>query len=200
MPFEWAIASVSDWNVADRSAPSLSNSRIVRFVDRTRPASSDTAAAGGAPAHISAVAMARVLLFAAIWRRTANSATLCRPPAPNLRRRPLRVLGTPQLRNSGTDVGALDSGEVRRLLTSEETFFDVAYAKTGHLLFVRARTLYAQRFDETRLAVQGEPMPIANHVMADSGPGAMFSISANGVLVYRQEAAQVTSQLVWFDR
>lgn len=43
-------------------------------------------------------------------------------------------------------------------------------------------------------------MPIANHVMADSGPGAMFSISANGVLVYRQEAEQVTSQLVWFDR
>ena len=46
---------------------------------------------------------------------------------------------SPQFRNSGTDVGALDSGEVRRLLTSGETFFDVAYAKTGHLLFVRAR-------------------------------------------------------------
>ena len=28
----------------------------------------------------------------------------------------------------------------------------------------------------------------------------MFSISANGVLVYRQEAEEVSSQLVWFDR
>ena len=106
----------------------------------------------------------------------------------------------PQSQNSGTDVGSLDSSEVRRLLTSQQTLFDVAYANTGHLLFVRGRTLFAQKFDLTRLAVQDEPITIADHVDADPGPGAMFSISTNGLLVYRQEAAEVISQLVWFDR
>jgi Tol biopolymer transport system component len=106
----------------------------------------------------------------------------------------------PQSQNSGTYVGSLDSSEVRRLLTSQQTLFDVAYANTGHLLFVRGRTLFAQKFDLTRLAVQDEPITIADHVDADPGPGAMFSISTNGLLVYRQEAAEVISQLVWFDR
>ncbi len=106
----------------------------------------------------------------------------------------------PLFRNTGIEVGALDSSEVTRLFTPQQTLFDVAYANTGHLLFAREGTLLAQKFDLARLAMEGEPMTIANHVNADAAAGAMFSISTNGVLVYRQEAAEVTTQLVWFDR
>jgi serine/threonine protein kinase len=106
---------------------------------------------------------------------------------------------SPLFQHSGTDVASLYSSEVIRVLSSG--ILNVAYSNTGHLLFVRARTLFAQKFDLKRLAAQGEPVVIADHVASDPGPGAAFSISTNGVLVYRQDAAApVITQFVWFDR
>ena len=76
---------------------------------------------------------------------------------------------------------------------------NVAYAN-GYLVFVRAGTLYAQPFDPIRLAFNGEPAAIAEQVAHDAGTGALFSVSTNGVLVYRSQAASVRTQLTWIDR
>jgi Tol biopolymer transport system component len=67
----------------------------------------------------------------------------------------------------------------------------------GRLLFLREGTLIAQPFDARRLALAGEPVPVAERV-GSFRDGAYFSASANDVLVYR--TADTDSQLTWFDR
>jgi serine/threonine protein kinase len=106
----------------------------------------------------------------------------------------------PQLRDSTIDVASLDSADVVHALGAGTTFFNVAYATTGHLLFMRGDTLFAQWFDPNRLVLSHEPIAIAEQLGADTGPGAMFSISSNGILVYRKRVAPTTSQLAWLDR
>jgi len=65
------------------------------------------------------------------------------------------------------------------------------------LLFLREGTLMAQPFDARRLALAGDPVPVAGQV-GSFRDGAYFSVSANGVLVYR--TSDTDSQLTWFDR
>jgi serine/threonine protein kinase/Tol biopolymer transport system component len=97
-------------------------------------------------------------------------------------------------------VGARDSTERKYLLESGSA---AAYAEPGYLLFVRGRTLFAQAFDARKLELRGEAVAIAEGVEStgEIGPSsyAPFSISANGVLVYRTGAGDL-AQLTWFDR
>lgn len=65
---------------------------------------------------------------------------------------------------------------------------------SGYVLFVRQGTLMAQPFDDRRLAMAGEAVPIAEHV------NFYFSAQATGGLLYRAGAASSDSQLTWFDR
>ncbi len=108
--------------------------------------------------------------------------------------------------SSGAEVASLDSADVRHVLNNESGRFNVAYANTDQLLFARVGTmgggtLFAQSFDHARLALAGQPVVIAEQVAMDGGGlGATFSISTNGVLVYRQEAPPASVQPVWFDR
>ncbi|MGH9658354.1 MAG: TolB family protein, partial [Bryobacteraceae bacterium] len=104
---------------------------------------------------------------------------------------------------SGTYVGTLDAKpdeQSRQRLMAYE--IGVAYAAAngsspGRLLFVREGTLRAQLFDPTRLALVGNPVPVAERVgsFRDSG---FFSASANDVLVYR--TADIDFQVALFDR
>jgi hypothetical protein len=60
----------------------------------------------------------------------------------------------------------------------------------------------AQRFDDRRLELEGEPFPIAEQVWLPPSPAqgfAAFSASGNGVVAYRTLPA-ATTELVWFDR
>jgi hypothetical protein len=69
----------------------------------------------------------------------------------------------------------------------------------GHLLYVRAGTLVAHRFDAGSMRLKGEPMAVADNVFTFTPTGAAaFSVSENGVLVYRQ--SQTPSRLKWLDR
>jgi serine/threonine protein kinase len=94
----------------------------------------------------------------------------------------------------GADPGiyltSLDSGETRRLIVAESPG---VYAPPGYLLFIRQATLFAQRFDAARGAVNGDPIPIANSV---SG----FSVSETGMLAYRTVGGANRWRLAWFDR
>src|SRR6185503_4464191 len=72
----------------------------------------------------------------------------------------------------------------------------------GYVLFVRDRSLLAQRFDPRSQALRGEPFPVVDDVGVGGGgaANAEFSASENGVLVFRGSAGAGVSRLTWLDR
>ena len=58
----------------------------------------------------------------------------------------------------------------------------------------------AQHFDENKLEVAGDPVQVAEQVTYYSTYWALFSASANGILVYRGGTVTPLSQTTWFDR
>ena len=99
----------------------------------------------------------------------------------------------------GMYIGWLDAkpGEQsqERILSGE---FAASYAD-GYLFFMRENTLMAQPFDAGRLKLQGEPVPVAEHVGTTQSIG-VFSVSPGGTLAYRGGGVGETLQLTWFDR
>jgi serine/threonine protein kinase len=94
-------------------------------------------------------------------------------------------------------VGSLDSNETKVLFG---VYSNAVYAPPGYLIFRRESTLMAQRFDADKLAVIGDPFPIAEDVGFDATSyQGFFSASDNGVLVYHSGAAGKT-QFTWSDR
>jgi eukaryotic-like serine/threonine-protein kinase len=104
---------------------------------------------------------------------------------------------------SGVYVGSLDDepGAPRpdRLLA---TGFGAAYvrsdgASTGHVVFLRDQTLFAQAFDERSLQLRGEPVSLA-HPVGSFLDGGFFTVSQNDVIAFR--APDKEFRLTWFDR
>jgi Tol biopolymer transport system component len=110
----------------------------------------------------------------------------------------LRRLERPRRQpGNGIYVGSLDSGEAKQV--SAELRGNTAFA-SGHVLYVRDRSLVAQPFDVARLETTGPPVPVVEQELErdtaflHSG----FSVSQNGLLVF-QSATDAPSRLVWFD-
>jgi len=101
---------------------------------------------------------------------------------------------------SGIYAGTIGSKD-RTLVVESPSM--AAYAPPGYLLYVRQKSLVAQRFDPASRKVAGAPVPIAADVPAlgETQPVgyARFSVSAGGVLAVRTGVANL-SQLAWFDR
>ena len=93
-------------------------------------------------------------------------------------------------------VGTLDSKEAKPLF---KTTSRVLYAEPGYLLFVRERTLVAQKFDVDSLSLEGEAIPLGEGLGVDDVGLASFSVSRNGLLVFRAGELQ-GRRLVWIDR
>jgi eukaryotic-like serine/threonine-protein kinase len=91
-------------------------------------------------------------------------------------------------------VGSLDSPETK-VFASAQTL--ISYAPPGYLLFVRDKTLVAQRFDAKALKTTGEPVPLVEHIGTDNVGLARFSVSREGTLVYR--TADSGNRLVFVD-
>ncbi len=72
---------------------------------------------------------------------------------------------------------------------------------SGHLLFVRQGTLFAQPFDPVRHRLDGSPTTVADQIVTSPGMG-LFALSASaaGPIAYRAGPSGVQSQFVWFDR
>ena len=95
-------------------------------------------------------------------------------------------------------LGSLDTTEHDKVILHASS--NIAYS-AGHLLYMRNHSLIAQPFDETRLELVGDAVPIADRVYYDpSFNRAIFSASVNGLLVYQQGVAGGSRQLVWYDR
>ena len=98
----------------------------------------------------------------------------------------------------GIYAGSLDSTDSH--LISADLSGNVIFA-SGHLLYVRDRTLLAQPFDADRLLMTGQPTPIAEQELEkDTGfSQAGFSVSQTGTIVF-QSATESSTHLAWFDR
>jgi len=92
---------------------------------------------------------------------------------------------------------SLDGKSDRSLVNTAGPAF---YAAAGYLLFVRGSVLMAQPFDARRLKILGDPVAVVDHVGAVAGGLSAFSVSNNGVLVFRRGNIQSETQLTWFDR
>jgi serine/threonine protein kinase/Tol biopolymer transport system component len=95
--------------------------------------------------------------------------------------------------------GSIDSGSGTRVMTLSDANAMATFASPGFLVYTKAGTLMAQRFDVDRLTVIGDPVSIAEQV----GP---FAVSDSGVLIYasvpRNTLAVSTPQrqFVWVNR
>jgi Tol biopolymer transport system component len=85
---------------------------------------------------------------------------------------------------TGVYAASLDSADTKLVLNGETM---PGFAPPGFLLFTRQETLLAQPFDTGKLQVRGEPVPVAEGVgqMFGGVPRSLYSVSTNGVLVYR---------------
>lgn len=100
------------------------------------------------------------------------------------------------LRSRTVYAGSLNDN---RRVTVLEDAGNATYA-SGHLLFVRESTLFAQPFDPDGLRVSGSAVPLATRVRINTGSGAgTFSVSANDTLVYDAEDT-APATLTWLDR
>jgi len=97
-----------------------------------------------------------------------------------------------------TRLGALDSPATSAVLTST---VGALYAPPGYLLYSRNEALLAQRFDDRRGRLIGEPRALG----ADPSDASRYtgrppaSVSANGTLIQRRRTPR-DARLVWFDR
>jgi Tol biopolymer transport system component len=74
---------------------------------------------------------------------------------------------------------------------------------SGHLLFARDGGLFAQRFDQNRLEMVGEPVRVSDSVATQNADGpASLSVAASaaGPIVFRPQPSANSRQLVWYDR
>jgi eukaryotic-like serine/threonine-protein kinase len=92
--------------------------------------------------------------------------------------------------------GSLDSAESANVFEAESA---VAYG-AGHLLYSRAGTLMAQRFDPAARQLIGDPFPLSDHVAYEGSRYGSFAVSETGLLVYARGIARPITRLTWFDR
>jgi hypothetical protein len=102
-----------------------------------------------------------------------------------------------KLEHRGMFVTSLDSSSSTRILDSDM----MAVYASGHLLFVRDGTLFAQAFDDRTLQTNGDPVRIGDHVgYWTAGMGyAAVTVSPSGVLAHGPSVGLTTS-LHWRDR
>jgi Tol biopolymer transport system component len=102
--------------------------------------------------------------------------------------------------SAGTFIASLGGGPRARLMDGSS---NAQYA-SGHLLFVRETTLYAQGFDPSRRALTGEAVPIVETVLPNltARPAGAFSVSQTGALVYQTALGLMGggARLVWSTR
>ena len=90
----------------------------------------------------------------------------------------------------------LKTGERKTLIQSGS---QAEYIETGHLIYAAAGTLWAVRFDLSKLELIGDAVPVIERVMT-LGEAANFSVSARGTLVYVPMGGSKSRSLVWVNR
>ncbi|MGE5835187.1 MAG: protein kinase domain-containing protein, partial [Acidobacteriota bacterium] len=87
--------------------------------------------------------------------------------------------------------------KVRKPITWADS--SVAYSTSGHLLFLRGDTLFAQPFDASRLELAGDPVEISARAASSIFDEPTMTVARNGMLVYQTGLGEL-AQLAWMDR
>ena len=95
----------------------------------------------------------------------------------------------------GLYLGSVDGSEAARLVEGAR---GAAY-ESGHILFVRGETLFAQPFEASAQRLTGRAVPVADAVGLSINGSAAFSVSASGVLAHAGMALS-RRQIMWTDR
>jgi eukaryotic-like serine/threonine-protein kinase len=104
------------------------------------------------------------------------------------------VHGPPDVR--GVYVGSLDSKEFHRICVADGA---AVFVPPNHLLLVRERVLYAQRFDPAKMELAGEPFPVTSGLSAGWASFMRVAASDTGLIVYRLDET-TRRQVTWLDR
>jgi eukaryotic-like serine/threonine-protein kinase len=120
-------------------------------------------------------------------------------------RRFIYLRTSPDPRISGVYLGDLEaatgaqSASLLAPTTLSADYMPARSGSVGYLLFRREGSLLAQPFDEHTLRLSGEPTVVAEQ-LGSYFSGGLFSVSTNGVLVYRGQDAARASHLIVADR
>jgi Tol biopolymer transport system component len=93
-------------------------------------------------------------------------------------------------------IGSLRTADWTPLLDADST---AVLTASGHLLFIRNDTLFAQAFDANRRELRGDAVPVVDGIWPGFGY-APVSASAAGPWIYRRGSAAGRRQLAWVDR
>jgi serine/threonine protein kinase/Tol biopolymer transport system component len=104
------------------------------------------------------------------------------------------VHGPPDVR--GVYVGSLDSKEFHRICVADGP---AVFVPPNHLLLVRERVLYAQRFDPAKMELAGDPFPVTAGLSAGWASFMRVAASNTGLIVYRLDET-TRRQVTWLDR
>jgi serine/threonine-protein kinase len=75
------------------------------------------------------------------------------------------------------------------------------YVPPGYLVFSTEGALHAVRFDLSRLAAVGTPVPVVDRVITKTTGGADFAVSGNGLLLYASgDPVSALDTFAWVDR
>ena len=103
----------------------------------------------------------------------------------------------PHGEETGVYVGSLDGRTSKFLVHS---FSGATYA-SGFVFYVRQESLLAQRLNQQKLELEGEPIRVLERVFDDYTVWrGVFSVSNNGRIVYQSAGAGAATRLQWFDR
>ena len=106
-------------------------------------------------------------------------------------------------RDGQIDLLILSTGDVRTII---QNGYNARYVPTGHIVFMRAATLWAVPFDPERLETTGPEVPVIQGVQTSGRNGsASYTFSNDGLLVYlpggdTSEMDGGLRTLLWVDR
>jgi Tol biopolymer transport system component len=127
-------------------------------------------------------------------------------------RRYLYLAWSPKAEDRVIMAGALESKDSTRVMPSESR---AAFVEPGFVLFLRESAAYVRRLDTNTMTVSGEPIRIADNLVANAAYGqGPFASSPNGVLAYLHGIREISAlggiaaltpqtaqvQLVWMSR
>jgi Tol biopolymer transport system component len=99
---------------------------------------------------------------------------------------------------TGIYAGSLDSKEYQFVVRATA---GPAFAAGGSIVYMRNGVVFAQAFDERKLAVSGEPVALRDHVeYIPTTSFASFSVSPAGDMVYYPAPVGPPGAVSWYDR
>ncbi|HEU4894097.1 MAG TPA: protein kinase [Vicinamibacterales bacterium] len=141
-----------------------------------------------------------------LWRVSASAGrpvSLTTPKSGETHRGPLFLPDGRHLLyigDTGVRATSLDDPSQQTQVLNDRT--SVQFVAPGYLLFVRAGSLWAQRFDPDTLRLSGEPVMTMGRIeqTATRRYSYIFSASDAGILSYRSVVQSPVRQFVWVDR